>query len=328
LRTSQDSDKPAPLPDRQTIPVLVFGEVAKSVLCASERGHVLAVFRRSFYVRFGADVVCFGPPNLGLGPLNALCALADDLSWAEQGLLVNSAVSRTQFALHMKCFELDFNNAELWRPPGPATCSIGEVASGLRTLAISVRGRAPGALGLLIGEPCLGLQDTPPPDDQIGELLRAAAAPTGSLRHWLADALAGSCEPCPSLDALIGLGPGLTPSGDDFVCGALVALHYFGRADIAGRLAEPALAAVSRKTNAISAAYLRCAAAGQASGALFDVLQSFHAGREASMEAALDALQAIGHTSGVDSLAGAVAVCAALCSAHHIRGQTFAPKSS
>jgi hypothetical protein len=45
------------------------------------------------------------------------------------------------------------------------------------------------------------------------------------------------------------------------------------------------------------------------------------------MEAALDALQAIGHTSGLDSLAGAVAVCAALCSDHHVRRQTFAESS-
>jgi hypothetical protein len=274
---------------------------------------VLAVFRRNFYVRFGEDVVCFGPPNLGRGPLNALCAFAGDLSWADQGLLVNSTASPTQSALHVQCFELDFNNAELWHPPGPTTFSIGELASGLGMLAISVGRRVPGALGLLTGEPCLGLQRTRATDDQIGALLRAAEAPITSFRHWLADAVTGSCEPCPSLDALIGLGPGLTPSGDDFVCGALVALHYFGRADIAGRLAEPALATVSRKTNVISAAYLRCAAAGQASGALFDVLHSLHAGQEASMEAALDALQAIGHTSGLDSLAGAVAVCASLC---------------
>jgi hypothetical protein len=246
--------------------------------------------------------------------LNALCALPDDLSWADRGLVATSTVLRTQFVLRVdRRFEFDFNNAAPWRPPGATAFSVGEFVSGLRMLAICVRRRAPSGLGLLIGEPCVGLHGTPPPDDQIGGLLRAAEAPTGSLRHWLADALAGSHAPCPSLDALIGLGPGLTPSGDDFVCGALAALHYFGRPDIAGRLAEPALAAVGRRTNVISAAYLRCAAVGQASDALFDVLQSLLAGREASVEAALDRLQAIGHTSGLDSLAGAVAVCASLC---------------
>jgi hypothetical protein len=326
LRTSRNREKSAAAPDRATIPVLVLGEVAKSVLSASERGCVLAVFRRSFYVRFGEDVVCFGPRNLGRGPLNALCALPHDLSWGDRGLVANSPVLRTQLVLRVnRYFEFDFNNATPWRPPGPTTFSVGELVSGLRMLAICVRRRPTSGLGLLIGEPCMGLQGTAPADDQIGGLLRAAEVPTGSIRHWLADALAGSHAPCPGLDALIGLGPGLTPSGDDFVCGALATLHHFGRSDIAGRLAEPALAAVSRKTNVISAAYLRCAAAGQASDALFEVLQSLLAGREASVESALDQLQAIGHTSGLDSLAGAVAVCASLCSAHHSCVRTRSP---
>ena len=104
------------------------------------------------------------------------------------------------------------------------------------------------------------------------------------------------------------------------VVGRLLLVHGFIQT---ARSMEPlgrAVAAASQGTNVISAAYLRCAAAGQASGALFDALQSLLAGRDAAVEAALDSLQAIGHTSGLDALAGAVAVCAALSSTRQMGG--------
>lgn len=58
-----------------------------------------------------------------------------------------------------------------------------------------------------------------------------------------------------SPDALVGLGPGLTPSGDDVLAGYLLGCRAFG-------LPVPALAGLHR-TTALSAALLRYAAAGQ-----------------------------------------------------------------
>ena len=62
--------------------------------------------------------------------------------------------------------------------------------------------------------------------------------------------------------ALIGLGPGLTPSGDDYLGGVLLALHYFARkAQAHGlwRWLEPRLA----RTSDVSAAHVAAAAAGE-----------------------------------------------------------------
>jgi hypothetical protein len=98
---------------------------------------------------------------------------------------------------------------------------------------------------------------------------------------------------------LIGLGPGLTPSGDDYLGGILVALHALRRASQAESLwrwLEPQLAA---RTSAISAAHLAAAAAGQAHEALHAVLAG---------SPDLEKLDAVGHCSGWDGLAGAVAV--------------------
>src|SRR5262245_14406568 len=75
-----------------------------------------------------------------------------------------------------------------------------------------------------------------------------------ALDEWLAgNALDSRAE------QLIGLGPGLTPSGDDYFGGVLVALHALRREPQAAALwrwLEPRLAA---RTSAISAAHLSAA---------------------------------------------------------------------
>jgi hypothetical protein len=100
-------------------------------------------------------------------------------------------------------------------------------------------------------------------------------------------------------EQLIGLGPGLTPSGDDYFGGVMVALHVRGRASHAASLWRWLEGRLAGRTSAISAAHLAAAATGEAHEALHEVL-------DGNLD--LDALDAVGHCSGWDALAGAVAV--------------------
>jgi hypothetical protein len=100
-------------------------------------------------------------------------------------------------------------------------------------------------------------------------------------------------------DSLIGLGPGLTPAGDDFVGGAMIALRHFGHAALADRIAAWALPLARTNTNRISRAHLECAAQGEGHEALHDLLCTFE-------EKHLERLARIGHTSGLDAAAGAL----------------------
>ena len=102
-------------------------------------------------------------------------------------------------------------------------------------------------------------------------------------------------------------GPGLTPSGDDYLGGVLVALRWVGRgaqADSLWRWLEPRLAA---GTSAISAAHLAAAAGGEAHEALHEVLRDLSAWEAPDLLPAC-AARRVGHTSGWDALAGIVAV--------------------
>ena len=109
-------------------------------------------------------------------------------------------------------------------------------------------------------------------------------------------------------DALIGLGQGLTPAGDDFAGGAMIALRGFGHAQLADRIAAWALPLAERNTNRISRAHLACAATGEGHEALHDLLCTFD-------EKHLERLSRIGHTSGLDAAAGALLALQAACAA-------------
>lgn len=115
--------------------------------------------------------------------------------------------------------------------------------------------------------------------------------------------------------ALLGVGTGLTPSGDDLVGAALFARRLIaatepdrrGAAHLAQRLAVQAVG----RTHVISAALFADLAAGASYGLLHDVIDALlHASWDSAVER-VRALVAIGHSSGWDMLTGLIAALTA-----------------
>jgi Protein of unknown function (DUF2877) len=107
--------------------------------------------------------------------------------------------------------------------------------------------------------------------------------------------------------ALLGLGGGLTPSGDDMVGGALfgrllVAAEAAPWREVGARLAADA----QRASHAISAALLADLVAGASFAPLHALADALAAGDGAAARAAARALVALGHSSGWDMLVGLV----------------------
>ena len=245
----------------------VVGRAARDALAGGE-GEVVAVFRRSFYVRAGGRYACIGDPSLGRGPLNAL-------------------VSDFQEPLIGQRVTVLLETARLWEP----TPFRGGARPHLDALRAALDGHVPEeGLGCTI----LGIHNA----------LTVHAQPAlEALDRWLAGhALANEAA------QLIGLGPGLTPSGDDYLGGVLLGLRWLGRAtqaDSLWRWLEPRL---EPRTSAISAAHLAAAATGQVHEALHEVLDNLSAWQAPDLHPSLARLDAVGHTSGWDALAGVVAV--------------------
>ncbi|MGH3386172.1 MAG: DUF2877 domain-containing protein [Nocardioidaceae bacterium] len=106
-----------------------------------------------------------------------------------------------------------------------------------------------------------------------------------------------SCVP-----RLLGLGPGLTPAGDDVLAGALVALSAAAH-PAAGRLvAAVAAARPFTRTTTVSAALLAHAARGECIPPVAAYLRALDRGTD--LEAARADLLGVGHTSGWALLLG------------------------
>ena len=284
---------PAAPARRPRAPIRSLGPAAARALSA---GPVtpFAAFERSLYVESrGGDIACIGDAAIGAGPLNALLA-AD---WCAP-----EAVAR----LARGPFEVDLDDARRWRPTSAAAPAprAGATRRGLAALAAALgTWRLAEGLGPLLPSLLDGGAAVPP-----SPLLRAAAPGIAALDGWLRGR-AGAPVPG-AVGSLIGLGPGLTPSGDDLLGGCLIALRRTGRRARAEALGGAALTAARTATGRISLAHLACAAEGLGAAALHDALEAVVAGGDPG--AALTALDGVGHCSGWDALAGAVLALRAL----------------
>ncbi len=107
--------------------------------------------------------------------------------------------------------------------------------------------------------------------------------------------------------AMLGVGPGLTPSGDDFLVGLFAVLHIERSPCHPFRsVCADIVADVERRTNAISAAALRAAAHGRVRESIHALIGELMAGRDESLLASLSTVLAIGSTSGTDIVEGIV----------------------
>jgi hypothetical protein len=264
------------------VALLEVGLFAMNALAGGD-GEVCAVFRRSLYLRFAARrYACIGDRSLGRGPLNALVS-----DWSALASLAPG-----------ERFGLSTSGAKLWRPETLVRCANGtRLAARLDTLARAAVGRAAreGLGGAITGG--------------SSPLLGYAQPALAALDRWLAGSRHDPVPP--QTETLIGLGPGLTPSGDDYLGGMLVALHSFDRADFAARLWRWLAARLRERTSAISGAHLAAAAAGEAHETLHACLHDLLGTRAPRWKDRFAQLERVGHCSGWDALAGALAVARA-----------------
>ena len=145
---------------------------------------------------------------------------------------------------------------------------------------------------------------------------RAAQKPLAQLRGALVSDSRADMEA--ALLGLLGLGPGLTPSLDDFISGLQYTLLFSARnwgLSLAGTpvLTEAVQALAPRRTNPFSACYLLSTACGER----FSLLESFLDGQAFLNSGAGEQILRIGASSGADMMCGILDALRLLGSADH-----------
>jgi hypothetical protein len=109
------------------------------------------------------------------------------------------------------------------------------------------------------------------------------------------------------LSGFLGRGIGLTPSGDDFVLGYLLALNrwrqFLSSGQDLARLDVTIIDAAYRKTTTLSANLIECAARGQADERLIAAVDWLVSGA-APDQGVMNEMLSWGHSSGIDVFAG------------------------
>ncbi|MBV7434081.1 DUF2877 domain-containing protein [Cardiobacteriaceae bacterium TAE3-ERU3] len=137
------------------------------------------------------------------------------------------------------------------------------------------------------------------------------------LQHAIVALLAALQHPHPFRDdidsavsSLIGLGGGLTPSGDDFLSGLLVAMHLQS-SPLSQHLAllQTAVQRYLNQTHVISAAFISDAVLAQVSSTVQEFVDCLHDStvEQQRVQASLSSLTDLGHRSGYDLLSGLLA---------------------
>jgi hypothetical protein len=194
---------------------------------------------------------------------------------------------------------LAYSDLQAWKPAPPTLIAGGVAALAARARSLAMRillAQAPRGMALL-------LAGRTPPFPFAG-----IASPAMALAQAI---WCPACDPAEAVRTLIGLGPGLTPSGDDYVVGICFAARLRATAEPRARERVEALhacvaAGVAGRTNRISAAFLGDALEGLGLAALHEVCNTLAEEHADPLPPALR-LVGIGHSSGWDILTGLLA---------------------
>jgi Protein of unknown function (DUF2877) len=301
--------------------VLRAGVIARDACRHGGHGEVAAVFERSSYLRMGEDFLCIGEPSIGNGPTTLIVAVR----LAELGLQQGQRAFIGNGRIAIGDLLLDLGQCETWRtPPWPSLPSPAVLHGTCATLEERAASDSPADS---LAHAVFANADTP--------LARLARPRVAKFAAWISDQVSSSSAKADDpvntavsvqsrgqclLDAplsrgmtsddiaahpvtdLVGLGPGLTPAGDDFLIGALAGLDVLGQTNMHAALSRAVVAAAGR-TSPLSASLLRAAAAGHVGENLHRIVAALVTG---DADAAILAAARIGYTSGFDALAGAV----------------------
>jgi hypothetical protein len=282
------------------VPILRSGILAREFCRRGAHAEVEAVFERSFYLRSGDMFVCVGEPAIGDGPLTLVPDLGVSRPLAGLGLYPGQPASISDRCIAIgDQVQLSFDRCVPWRQPRwPSSRSprelndLGSVVA--RRMALE---SPPEGLGRVFCRPEGGAGETP--------LARIARPRLARFESWLLGALETvsvpiTASPAPVTD-LIGLGPGLTPSGDDVLVGALALLDALAERQAHAALARAVAAIPHGSTSALSECLLKTAAAGHLGADLCCVVAAVVSGAAAE---AVAAIRKIGHSSGWDMMVG------------------------
>lgn len=287
------------------LPALSIGSFAHDIVAGGGDATVIAVFDRSFYMLCPKGIVAVCDEILGRGPINILITQAG--RWTGR---VRVGMTAKLDGSALTCVDgpvVRWADASVWAPPPWPDWDDGAVRRGIGTVRAlaqqallrgKVRGLDQGLAARLLGVD-LGRAGNPMLEgaDELLSTFTSALPEALASRRWPAEAMSAAT-------LLVGLGPGLTPSGDDVLGGLMLALTARGELRVRDQLWDHLVDELDDLTVPVSAMHLTAAAHGMGHEAIHALIDGILRGGDDRADTRLDAVLALGATSGIDAVAG------------------------
>jgi len=297
-----------PLDGATVISIRGAGVVAAEFCKTPGRAEVAAVFERSFHLRSGDLFVCVGEPAIRNGPLTLIA----DMRAARLGLHPGQPARVAENRIAIGAVTFTCEGCEPWHsPPWPQAVDPHALARARESVTQRAATEAPTeGFGQAIADASV----------LPHAFARVARRHLARLRTWLSMEPAHAPSETSPVRDLIGMGHGLTPSGDDVLIGALALLDALGERPAHARLARAVSLVPPGLTSPLSQCFLRTAAAGHVGEGLHEAVSSLVRG---DADRAIAAIRDIGHSSGWDMMAGIVTALDAVTIRDHaaLRGR-------
>jgi len=289
--------------DNIIIPGVSLGLTAKKLLHRQGNAIPAGISNRGVYLRAPDNTILFLSLEKYRGPLtvniNFKHAAMPEIKSGSSIFL-----SPTKITFPREGIQINLENAEVWNPSLPSGRILVEISrSRLKstlegTQHSTKRNKYQDLLDSVLPGNNIHISDLPGFNHHLTEFLTALERSKPTMEGK-------------ELSGLLGLGPGLTPLGDDFILGVILTLNRWEQVlfPVQGlkQFNRDLLKDAENKTTALSASLLSCAIEGSADERLLDVLDSFFSGDESSSRD-LDDLLKWGSSSGIGVLAGMVSV--------------------
>lgn len=280
-----------------------------------KRGQILSVHRRALNLLFGSEgqLVAIVPQAVGKLPNAILFRLPVDsrFSFEVLGLKAGDSVTAANKMIRFPAAELEIRLASAARFPAKLTLEtpLDSCPNVLERAAQAARQARQADIrrGLLplvnyVNEIAIGMRV---PDPHLSTLCKRAWISLSSLMRGLHSER--DFEVRKAVIELMGLGIGLTPSGDDILTGLMGFLYHSPGTEAATcLLAKAIVEAPEGLTNPISRSYLIHATRGELSERLIHFVGTLIGGSPEGVHTTLRALMRWGHTSGAETALGVV----------------------
>ena len=285
--------------------------MAQRALVRSRKWQVISSFKRSFYCCDNDEnIICIGQEEIGKGPFTILCS--SEQTWPKN-VLANIKylwLREEKLLFEGSKVVFDMQGASIWNKTlSTINTANAHLYFDLNTLANMAAVNAPSeSLGYLIPHFF---------PTKINRKSMELSALTCAIHQRFRNIIS-EVKPQPiflntrfvdnlfvdTLEQLIGLGKGLTPSGDDFLAGIVMGFYKVGRVMDGHYLACHFNRTASERTTIVSLAFYSALSEGLVAEPFRQLLEVIGSGDVKQLVQALARINGMGATSGWDTVAG------------------------